>query len=102
LIDEAVKSLTLQDASRFESDVYPIVTLANGHLAALIKHGEKKAAKTAAARYFDRLQQLEKVVSSPFVQGTKEKIFRYVTLDEWADKPFVQLDPAPKKKSKRN
>jgi hypothetical protein len=93
LITEAVKALKLQDASRVETDVYPIVTLANGHLAALIKHGEVRAAKAAAAQYFDRLQQLDKVVSSPFIQGTKDKILRYVTLDEWNDKaPFTRQE----------
>lgn len=86
LIDEAVRSLKLQDAARVESDVYPIVTLANGHLAALITHGETKLAKTAAAQYFERLQQLDKTVSAPAVQSTKDKILRYVTLDEWNDK----------------
>lgn len=89
LIDEAVKALKLQDASRLESDVYPIVTLANGHLSALIKHGAIRAAKIVAAHYFDRLQQLDKIVTSPFVQGTKDKILRFVTLNEWSDKPPV-------------
>ncbi|MBB5049489.1 hypothetical protein HNR60_004267 [Rhodopseudomonas rhenobacensis] len=89
LIDEAVRALKLQDASNVESDVYPIVTLANGHVAALIKHQEVKMAKAVATQYFDRLQQLEKVISSPSVERMKEKIFRFVTLDEWHDKPIV-------------
>uniref|UniRef100_E6VBZ2 Novel STAND NTPase 5 domain-containing protein n=1 Tax=Rhodopseudomonas palustris (strain DX-1) TaxID=652103 RepID=E6VBZ2_RHOPX len=83
IIDEAVKALKIQDASRVQSDVYPIVTLANGHLAALIRHGQMKLAKTAAAEYFDRLQQLDKVISSPYVQSTKDRILRFVTLNEW-------------------
>lgn len=101
LIDEAVKALKLQDASRIESDVYPIVTLANGHLAALIKHGEIRAAKIAAAQYFDRLQQLDKIVTSPFVQGTKDKIFRFVTLNEWSDKPPVTRRDGRSNKTER-
>lgn len=83
LIDEAVKTLKIQDASRVETDVYPIVTLAHGHLNALIVHKQDKEARSAAVQYFDRLQQLDKIVTSPAIQTTKDRVLRYVTLNEW-------------------
>jgi SIR2-like domain len=98
LIDEAVRALKLQDASQIESDVYPIVTLANGHIAALNKHGETKLAKAAATQYFDRLQQLEKIIPAPALQSMKDKVFRFVTLGEWhGNKPMV-VSPRRRKK----
>jgi hypothetical protein len=87
LVDQAVKSLLLQDAQfTLDVDVYPAVTLANGHLSVLIKHNETAKAKKLAADYFDRLQQLDKKVNSAAVKSMKEKVFRYATLGEWDNK----------------
>ncbi|MBR1204383.1 MULTISPECIES: SIR2 family protein [unclassified Bradyrhizobium] len=88
LIDEAVKALKLQDASAIESDIYPIVTLANGHISALLRHKQTAAARNVASQYFDRLQQLEKRLASPSLTTMKEKVFRFVTLNEWHDRPM--------------
>jgi hypothetical protein len=87
LVDQAVKSLLLQNAQfRLDVDVYPAVTLANGHLSVLIKHNEIEKAKKFASDYFDGLQQLEKKVNSPAVKSMKEKVFRYATLGDWDNK----------------
>jgi hypothetical protein len=94
LIEDAVKALKLQDASGVESDVYPIVTLANGHISALLRHRETKLARAVATQYFDRLQQLEKKLASPSLTNMKEKVFRFVTLGDWHDKP-VQARTRP-------
>jgi hypothetical protein len=92
LVDQAVKSLLLQDTQfRLDVDVYPAVTLANGHLSVLIKHNETETAKKLAADYFDRLQQLEKTVNSPAVKSMKEKVFRYATLGEWDNKHQLRV-----------
>jgi tetratricopeptide (TPR) repeat protein len=84
LVDEAVASLTSQDAqTELRTDFYPIVTLATGHIGALVRHGKRAEAKPIARRYFDRLSQLEKRTSDEAVKNAKEKMMRFVTLDEW-------------------
>jgi hypothetical protein len=84
LIDAAAETLLKQDARNAdEFDQYPMVTLARGHLGALIKHGQIETAKRVATRYFDRLQQLERQTPSSIVKKTKERVFRFVTLGEW-------------------
>ena len=87
LINDAVKSLTLQDAkSQITTDQYPIVTLVNGHLGALIKHGQKEAAREAAVRYFDRIKQLEKETDSSALRSAKERLIKFTTFGEWFEK----------------
>ncbi|GJD64728.1 hypothetical protein MPEAHAMD_4913 [Methylobacterium frigidaeris] len=87
LISNAVKSLTAQDAkSQITTDQYPIVTLINGHLSALIKHGQRELAREAAVRYFDRIQQLEKETDSPALQKAKARVIRFTTFGEWFEK----------------
>ncbi|MGJ4889025.1 SIR2 family protein [Bradyrhizobium sp. HKCCYLRH3099] len=83
LVDQAVKSLKLQDAQqRIDLDVYPAVTLANGHLSVLIRHNELSKARSLASEYFERLQQLDKKIDSPAIRTMKEKVFRFATLGE--------------------
>ena len=84
LINEAVGSLLQQDAqSGIVFDQYPIVTLALGHVGALVKHGEGEEARERAAIYFRRIQILERDTSATIVVSTKEKLFRFLTLGEW-------------------
>ncbi len=88
LISDAVKALTLQDSQfGLELDEYPIVTLANGHVAALDRHNQPKLAQDFARQYFDRLQQIEKRSSSPSIKKTKERMLRYATFGEFQEKP---------------
>lgn len=84
LIDEAVRSLKALDSREMlEVDQYPIVTLATGHVNALHRHGLPEEARKAAVIYFDRLQQMERLVTSNSLSKARERIFRYITLKEW-------------------
>ncbi|MGA0562847.1 SIR2 family protein [Ancylobacter sp. VNQ12] len=86
LIAEAVRTLKLQDAHpTLELDTYPIVTLANGHVPALLRHGLSDVAKQAAVEYFDRLQQMDKRVNSDAIKLAKDRMLKFVTLNEWDD-----------------
>ena len=86
LIGEAVEALLKQDARReLVLDQYPIVTLANGHIGALVKHGRLAEAKKAAAQYFERLKELDRQISNQLVNRTKERLLRFVTLNQWAE-----------------
>jgi hypothetical protein len=87
LIGDSVKSLLQLDArTGIEHDQYPIITLANSHVGALIKHGQLDAAKNAATTYYYRLHDLEKTGGSARLTQAKERVFKYATLGEW-DRP---------------
>ena len=88
LISEAVEALLALDAgSGFGSDHYPMVTLLNYHVGALVKHGRATEAKKASARYYERLRVLEREgVPDPLVTDAKERAFRFATVGEW-DRP---------------
>ncbi len=84
LLNQAVKQLLLMDANPQTSVVqFPIITLAFGHVGALIRHRRESEAKTAAKQYFDRLSQLEKTHWNKRTGEAKEALFRYVTLGQW-------------------
>lgn len=84
LISSAVERLEMLEARKDqEIDQYPLVTLANLHTGVLIHHGQGDAAKAFARRYFDRLQQMERYISSARVTEAKERLLKFVTLDEW-------------------
>lgn len=85
LIDEAVRSLKALDSrDMLEVDQYPIVTLSTGHINALHRHGKVDDARKAAVGYFDRLQQMERRVSSTALERARERVFRYITLKQWS------------------
>lgn len=85
MIDEAVRSLKALDSREMlEVDQYPIVTLSTGHVNALHRHGQHDEARKVAVTYFDRLQQMERRVTSTSLERARERIFRYITLKEWS------------------
>ncbi len=103
LIGEAVASLMQQDVQTgIIIDQYPIVTLALGHIGALLKHGEHSDAKDKAAVYFRRIQMVERTVSSPIIQHAKERLLRFLTFDEWDASAFSASIPRgrPRRRSR--
>lgn len=84
LIAEAVEQLEALDARRDEEiDQYPLVTLANLHVGTLLRHGEDVQARAIAKTYFDRLQQMERRISSERVTDAKERLLKFVSLGLW-------------------
>jgi hypothetical protein len=84
LIGEAVQALEAQHAARdVDSDQYPIVTLTNHHVGALIRHHQDTAAKEAARRYFGQVEELAKRNSSLQVQFARERLVYYLTSGRW-------------------
>lgn len=84
LIGEAVAALESQQSSHdSESDQYPIVTLANHHVYALLRHGQDDAAVQAARRYFRQLEELGKRSPSLQVQRARERLAQYLTSGTW-------------------
>jgi hypothetical protein len=102
LIDEAVETLLRQDAGGIISnDVYPMVTLSLGHIGALVRHGDLSVANKVARQYFDRLQQIEREIPTEHISKAKERVFRFVTLKEWGERPLMQLRDTPHRPSMR-
>jgi hypothetical protein len=84
LIGEAVATLEARHAAYgIDSDQYPIVTLANHHVDALIRHGQGTAANNAARRYYGQLEELSKRNSSDQVQRARERLAQYLTSGKW-------------------
>lgn len=95
LIKTAVRTLNLMDAQpTLTIDEYPIVTLSNGHIAALLKHRRNDEAKIFAKEYFERLKLKGKSINSAAIESMQGKILRFVTLDEWSS-------DAPRRDSRR-
>ena len=84
LIGEAVEALETQQAAHdAESDQYPIVTLANRHVGALLRHGQRALAEQVAKRYFNDLEDLARRNSSMQIRLARERLARYLTLGSW-------------------
>ncbi len=84
LIGNAVATLLSQDARHeTRTDQYPIVTLCNGHIGALLAHGQVDEAKELAPGYYDKLSQLEKTVSAPMVAAARERMLLFASTGEW-------------------
>jgi hypothetical protein len=89
LIAKATAALRTLDANiDLEMDYFPIATLAMGHVPALLKHKRTEDARVVAREYFDRLQQIEKRSNSEEIRKARERIFRFVTLNEFWERPF--------------
>lgn len=84
LIGEAVTALEVQQTAHdMDSDQYPIVTLANHHVGALLRHRQEAAASQAARRYYVQLEDLAKRNSSAQVQRARERLAHYLTSGKW-------------------
>lgn len=85
LIGDAVDILSRQDEhSSLYRDYYAIVTLATGHVGALVRHGQAAAAKEAAGKYLRRITQIRREDPSEELQYAHDKLLRYMTTGEWS------------------
>ncbi|WP_140870074.1 hypothetical protein [Sphingomonas oligophenolica] len=84
LISDAVTNLLAQDARHeTRTDQYPIVTLCNGHIGALLAHGQTGEATELAPSYYDKLTQLEKTVAAPMVTSARQRMLLFASTGEW-------------------
>lgn len=82
LIGDAVETLEgLHAAQSVETDFYPIVTLADRHVSALIKHGEGKSALSAAQRYFRLIEAMR--LTDTQIDRARERLAHYITHGTW-------------------
>lgn len=86
LIGDAVKILKGQDASPdLKTDSYAIVTLSLGHIGALVKHGRTTEARSHAASYFERVEELNRRFSDKALRIARERLFAFLATGEWKD-----------------
>jgi tetratricopeptide (TPR) repeat protein len=97
LLDEAVKVLEAQHAvSSSQSDQYPIVTLSDRYVGALIKHNQTERAKEVARKYFIAIDDLARRSSADSVLRARERLAMFIATGVWNFRP-----PAQKKLSSR-
>ena len=86
LIGDAVKALESLHTSFSlgESDQYPIVTLSERHVGALLRHGQDAQARALASRYFKQVDEMAKHNNAAALQGARERLAHYLTSGLWA------------------
>ncbi|KAB0265600.1 SIR2 family protein [Microvirga brassicacearum] len=82
LIGDAVETLEgLHTAQSVDTDFYPIVTLVERHLSALIKYDQGKAALSAAQRYFRLIEAMRRTDGQ--IDRARERLAHYITHGTW-------------------
>ncbi|CAN7303821.1 SIR2 family protein [Rhizobium sp. LjRoot254] len=82
LIGDAVETLEgLHAAQSVDTDFYPIVTLADRHVSALIRHGQAKSALSAAQRYFRLIEAMRRTDTQ--IDRARERLAHYITHGKW-------------------
>ena len=84
LIADAVKSLEEQQSRAYlESDIYPIVTLAEWHVGALVRHNQIEAARETASGYFKQLDRLARQDTARQLADARERLAYFLSTGEW-------------------
>lgn len=94
LIQEAITRLELLNArATLADDQYPLVTMAMGHVGALAAHSQHRLAKSYAAKYYRRLQEMGRRIANEPIAAAEQAMVRYVTLGEPPGKLFGPATP---------
>lgn len=97
--DAATTLEDLHKMNALDSDYYPIVTLAERHIGALVKHKQIDAAKEAARRYFRMVSELN--YEGDQLNRTKAKLMHFVTSGRWSRLESAVANNNNKKKKQR-
>jgi len=93
MIEEAVADLLSLDArDNSRTDLYPLVTLADRHVFALMKRHQSSKAKECARRYFAQVQERERHVNAPILSRLKANLLKYVTTGVWVATEYNTFD----------
>ncbi|MER9264325.1 SIR2 family protein [Mesorhizobium sp. M0410] len=100
LIGDAVETLEgLHAAQSDDTDFYPIVTLADRHVSALIKHGQGKSALSAAQRYFRLIEAMRRTDMQ--IDRARERFAHYITHGTWEkSKPSQNGQPKHRRRAR--
>ena len=84
LIGDAVDTLIGQDASPdLGGDYYPIITLANGHIGALIAHDRLAPAIESAKDYLEKINKYRKYDESRYLRDAQRRLLSFLTTGDW-------------------
>ena len=90
LIRRAVVTLVAQDEELGgPSDHYAIVTLANGHVGALVIHDQVPMAHEAAERYIKRISAIRRTHDDDLLTRAFERLLNFTTGQGWKEAPFA-------------
>ncbi|WP_163266523.1 SIR2 family protein [Chelativorans alearense] len=85
LLQEAVNNLRAQKQETFETDSYPIVSLAEGHVRVLRKFRSDEEAREMARTYANELQRLRRKISNERLEEAANQLTTYATTGVWGD-----------------
>lgn len=85
LLAEAVSMLEKLDQILESDDTYPIVTLAEGHVATLRSIDGDNVARIKAKEYFDIIENRFKDNYDKRLKDSKSKLLKYATTGAWSD-----------------
>ncbi|WP_084390881.1 P-loop NTPase [Novosphingobium capsulatum] len=90
LILKAVTTLVAQDELMGgPSDHYAIVTLAHGHVGALVIHKQFAPAQEIAERYIKRISAIRRTHDDDLLSRAFERLLNFTTGQGWKEKPFA-------------
>jgi len=92
-IDEAVADLLRLDARQdARADLYPIVTLADKHVGALIRRGRTAEAKERARGYFAQVRERERIFRAPILSRLMANLLKFATTGVWVQTEYSHFD----------
>ncbi|MCP1471658.1 tetratricopeptide (TPR) repeat protein [Sphingobium sp. OAS761] len=93
LILKAVTTLVEQDkAIGGPSDHYAIVTLAHGHVGALVVHGQMDQAQEVANQYLKRIGTIRRANDDELLTKAFERLLNFTTGHGWRESPFASTE----------
>ncbi|HWA89023.1 MAG TPA: SIR2 family protein [Rhizomicrobium sp.] len=88
-IEEAVPQLLRLDAKQDgRTDLYPIVTLADRHIHALLMRKQPERAREVARRYFPRIQEHERAFGAHILRQLMTNVMKFVTNGIWTQTDY--------------
>lgn len=80
--------MNLLEQPQLKIDQYPIVTLANFHVNALIAHDKVPDAKSWGRKYFEIISAVEEDFRSYEIRDAKTRLLKFVSANVWIPAPY--------------
>ncbi|WP_176849723.1 P-loop NTPase [Belnapia rosea] len=97
LIGDAVKTLEGQLAyAALDWDQYPIVTLSEKYVGAMIKHNKNEKAKELATQYYRELEKIVRFNAAKPLQVARERLLHYISTGRWYQGSLPKFEENPK------
>ena len=96
LLQEALVILRAQKLESLDTDTYPIISLAEGHVRVLRKHRQESEARDSARTYANELQRLRRKINNERLEETAVHMTKYAATGVWSEvkrQNDVEWDP---------